>query len=173
MALNTTSERYHYIFGNTARSLEDTSGRTELKTGRAGLESASPYPAVREAQPKVRVKTGKRRKRKAEQAMDFDWKYTVIVTAAVFCIIAAAIFYVKGTITLHNLSKQVTELSEEKTRLQGKQAALKTEIDKATNLNEIKNYAVKKLGMVYPGKDHVIYYMDDGNDYIRQYESVN
>ncbi|MBQ9157093.1 MAG: hypothetical protein IJ137_09985 [Eubacterium sp.] len=169
MALQNTSDRYKYIYGNTARQLaapepaypavrrkpadsrrSDTAGRT-----------------AREAQRRARAR------RQAEHVIDFDWKYTVVVTIAAFVLMMCAILYVKGTIHLHSLSTQVTQLKEEKASLISKQTALKTEIDKAINLDEIRSYAVKKKGMVYPGQKHIIYYNDNNSDYFRQFESID
>ena len=154
MALKNTSDRYQYIYGNAVRKTD--------------IPLTDPY---RQGQRKPRV--GRRRRKRVAHARDFDWKFTLIASLAFFLIIACSIFYVRGTIVLHNLYGQVTELKEEKTRLLGKQAALESEIDKATNLDEIRTYALKKLKMVYPGKDQVIYYTDNNEDYIRQYESVD
>ncbi len=174
MSLNNTSDRYNYIFGNTVRKLEvpvQKPGRKPAGQKDTSVRRAAGRRTVLES-PFMPAKRARIRRRE-EHALDFDWKYTVIVTLAAFIFMACAIFYVKGTVTLHTLSGQVTELKEEKTKLLGKQTALQSEIDKAANLDEIRTYAVKKLGMVSPDQNHVIYYKDSFNDYIRQYESVN
>lgn len=179
MALKNTSDRYDYIFGNTAAkadiSSDDYSGRRYKKRKASAYRTAA-APLTDPYQEEKKTPDGngrRRRRRRAAHAHDFDWKFTLIASLAFFLIIAGAIFYVRGTIILHNMYDQVTELKEEKTTLLGKQAALESEIDKATNLDEIRTYAIKKLKMVYPGKEQVIYYTDNNEDYIRQYESVD
>lgn len=174
MSLGSTSDRYNYIYGNTVRKLEIPSAQPGPAAESRGPERAGIYPAGQiYTTSSTRSDRQARRQRKAERALDFDWKYTVILTVAAFIFMASAIFNIKGTITLHNLNGQITELKEEKTRLLGKQTALKSEIDKATNLDEIRDYAVKKLKMVYPSGDRIIYFKDNNDDYIRQYESVH
>lgn len=171
MSFRSTSDRYNYIFGSTVTKPQEeayvSSRDKTIRRGKAAYQFKTAAPVLQEA-PKE-----KKKKRKQEQPVqDFDWKYTVIVSVAILVIIACSIYYVKGTVTLHNLSGKLTELKQEKTRLISKQAALETEIDKATNLEEIGKYAQEKLGMVYPSKDRTIYYTDDYSDYIRQYDSV-
>jgi cell division protein FtsL len=171
MSFRSTSDRYNYIFGSTvSKTQEDAyvSSRSKtIKRGGAAYQFGSVAPVPQEA-----PKEKKKKPKKEQQVQDFDWKYTVIVSVAILVIIACSIYYVKGTVTLHNLSGQLTELKQEKTRLISRQTALETEIDKATNLEEIGKYAQENLGMVYPSKDRTIYYTDDYSDYIRQYESV-
>lgn len=174
MALGNTSDRYNYIYGNTVRKLTSPLPEPDYRNPARRPRNKGSYPAGKTildspAEPARQA----RELRKAEHALDFDWKYTVILTLAIFVFMAAAIFYIKGTVSVHNLNSQITELKEEKTRLLGKQTALKSEIDKAANLDEIRTYAVRELKMVYPDKEHTINYTDDYDDYIRQYESVD
>ena len=173
MALKDTSERYNYIYGNTVRKMDvidDGYRIPSIDQGNAALQN--PYPD-RYTVPKAPRRQKKKSRRRGRHNRDFDWKYTVIVSLAFLVITACLIFYVKGTVTLNNLYGQVTELKGEKTRLLSRQAALRSAIDQATNLDEIRIYAVKNLKMVYPGKDKTIYYTDNNSDYIRQYESVD
>ena len=51
--------------------------------------------------------------------------------------------------------------------------AIKAEIDKSINLDEIKEYAEKNLHMIYPEDSNILIYKGESNDYFRQYESVN
>ena len=46
------------------------------------------------------------------------------------------------------------------------------EVTKA-NLDQIKDYAEKKLHMIYPKDSDVLLYQRDSDDYFRQYESVD
>ena len=48
------------------------------------------------------------------------------------------------------MEKQIADLKTEKTSLESKQSAIQAEIDKSINLDQIKDYAEKKLHMIYP-----------------------
>ena len=51
--------------------------------------------------------------------------------------------------------------------------SIQAEIDKSINLDQIKDYAEKKLHMIYPKDSDVLLYQRDSDDYFRQYESVD
>ena len=103
----------------------------------------------------------------------FDWKYTLIAVIAVVLCASAAMFYLHGTVQLNVMEKQISDLKTEKATLLSKQNAIKAEIDKSINLDEIKEYAEKNLHMIYPEDSNILLYKGESNDYFRQYESVN
>ena len=103
----------------------------------------------------------------------FDWKYTLIAVIAVVLCASAAMFYLHGTVQLNVMEKQISDLKTEKATLLSKQNAIKAEIDKSINLDEIKEYAEKNLHMIYPEDSNILIYKGESNDYFRQYESVN
>ncbi len=160
MALNNTTDRYNYIYGNNARKLDrftDYYGGTSPRK-----EEPQPQPSRKKKQKKY-VKT-----REA-----FDWRFTVMATLAILLIFTAALFYVKETSEVNNMAQTIKELKDQKQTLQSRQVAIRSELDKAVNLDEIREYAEDKLGMVSPEHENIIYYYQDSSDYFRQFESVN
>ena len=109
----------------------------------------------------------------AAKFLAFDWKYTLIAVIAVVLCASAAMFYLHGTVQLNVMEKQISDLKTEKATLLSKQNAIKAEIDKSINLDEIKEYAEKNLHMIYPEDSNILIYKGESNDYFRQYESVN
>ena len=169
MALKSTNDRYKYIYGNTAR-------KTEAKP--EDMHSTSPRkthpqdPLYRPQKPQAGRKASDR-VRLVKPSDAFDWKFLFMSALALFFIAVAALFYVKEASRLSKLSDQIVELKEEKAELQSRQASIQSELDKAINLDEIREYAEDELGMVYPDHEDVIYYYQDSSDYFRQYESVD
>ena len=160
MALNNTTDRYNYIYGNNARKLDrftDYYGGTSPRK-----EEPLPQPSRKKKQKKY-VKT-----REA-----FDWRFTFMATLAIIFIFTAALFYVKETSEVNNMAQTIKELKDQKQNLQSRQVAIRSELDKAVNLDEIREYAEDKLDMVCPEHDNIIYYYQDSSDYFRQFESVN
>ena len=149
MALRNTSERYEYIYGSNVRKLEtDTAGKQTAKAAAAIQKNAAKFLA-------------------------FDWKYTLVALIAVIICSAAAMFYLHANAQLNVMEKQISDLKTEKTSLESKQSAIQAEIDKSINLDQIKDYAEKKLHMIYPKDSDVLLYQRDSDDYFRQYESVD
>lgn len=166
MALHNTSDRYHYIYGNTVRTMEEIP-QEPVRRGQPQKREYEKKGQTAGKQPASKTRSQK------QHAVENDWKYTVVASVAILICVISGIFYVGGTVQLHSMSSQVSELKEEKAKLLNKQAALQSEIDKSINLDDISSYAEDKLGMVYPDREHVISYTDSTNDYFRQYESVN
>ena len=173
MALRNTSERYEYIYGSNVRKLE---------TDTAGKQTAKAVPAKKNVRRPEQRRTGNKAadseaaaaiQKNAAKFLAFDWKYTLIAVIAVVLCASAAMFYLHGTVQLNVMEKQISDLKTEKATLLSKQNAIKAEIDKSINLDEIKEYAEKNLHMIYPEDSNILLYKGESNDYFRQYESVN
>lgn len=174
MAFRDTSERYEYIYGSNVKKLDrETAGSTKSGSPKRAGNTArkSEYAVERSKAASAHSETAIQKN--TARFLAFDWKYTLIaVIAVVFCA-SAAMFYLHGTVKLNVIEKQISDLKTEKATLLSKQNAIKAEIDKSINLDEIKEYAEKNLHMIYPEDSNVLLYKGESNDYFRQYESVN
>ncbi len=173
MAFQSTSERYRYIYGNTAAKPGDSDYEGELQIPDMAASPAREAEPARQPERK-RVPDPAREaavRRNIARHLEFDWKYTVIAVIAVLVCVVFALGYVGGTVRLNAMSSEISELKSRKESLLSKQTALQTEIDKEINLDEIRVFAEEELNMVYPNSEHVIYYNSGGSDYFRQYES--
>lgn len=173
MALRNTSERYEYIYGSNVRKLEtDTTEKQAAKAVPAKKNTRKPK--VRETGNRV---TGSEKaeaiQKNVAKFLAFDWKYTLVALMAVILCSAAAMFYLHANAQLSVMERQISDLKTEKTTLESKQSAIQAEIDKSINLDQIKDYAEKKLHMIYPKDSEVLLYQSDSDDYFRQYESVD
>ena len=165
MAFRDTSERYEYIYGSNVKKLDrETAGSTK---------SGSPKRAGNTARKSEYSEAAAAIQKNAAKFLAFDWKYTLIAVIAVVLCASAAMFYLHGTVQLNVMEKQISDLKTEKATLLSKQNAIKAEIDKSINLDEIKEYAEKNLHMIYPEDSNILLYKGESNDYFRQYESVN
>ena len=158
MALRNTSERYEYIYGSNVR---------KLKTDTAGEQTTKTVPAKKNVRRPEQRRTGNKAadseaaaaiQKNAAKFLAFDWKYTLVALIAVIICSAAAMFYLHANAQLNVMEKQ---------------SAIQAEIDKSINLDQIKDYAEKKLHMIYPKDFDVLLYQRDSDDYFRQYESVD
>ncbi len=174
MAFRDTSERYEYIYGSNVKKLDrETAGSTKSgSTKRAGNTARKSEYAVERSKTASAYSETAIQKNTA-RFLAFDWKYTLIAVIAVVLCVSAAMFYLHGTVQLNVMEKQISDLKTEKATLLSKQNAIKAEIDKSINLDEIKEYAEKNLHMIYPEDSNILIYKGESNDYFRQYESVN
>ena len=163
MAFRDTSERYEYIYGSNVKKLDrETAGSTKSGSPKRAGNTArkSEYAVERSKAASAHSETAIQKN--TARFLAFDWKYTLIAVIAVVLCASAAMFYLHGTVQLNVMEK-----------LLSKQNAIKAEIDKSINLDEIKEYAEKNLHMIYPEDSNVLLYKGESNDYFRQYESVN
>ena len=175
MALRNTSERYDYIFGNNARKIEENIENSVNGNAVRKKQSAvktKPSQSERRSNTVTSRETERIRRNKA-RFIAFDWKYTLIALLAVVMCASAAMFYLHATVQLNVMEQKISNLKTEKTTLLSKQRALRSEMDKSINLDEIKAYAEKNLHMITPKDSNILLYKGEDYDYFRQYESVD
>lgn len=169
MAFRDTSERYEYIYGSNVKKLDRETAGSPKRAGNTARKSE--YAVERSKAVSAHSETAIQKN--TARFLAFDWKYTLIAVIAVVLCASAAMFYLHGTVQLDVMEKQISDLKTEKATLLSKQNAIKAEIDKSINLDEIKEYAEKNLHMIYPEDSNILIYKGESNDYFRQYESVN
>ncbi len=98
--------------------------------------------------------------------------YVLFLTIAAVLTVMVCVNYLK-------LQSSCTALQKESTRMESSLNALRLENDReynrimsSVNLEEIKQTAIDKLGMVYIKADQIETYDASGSDYVRQYMDV-
>ncbi|MCR4567333.1 MAG: hypothetical protein K5769_04740 [Pseudobutyrivibrio sp.] len=74
-----------------------------------------------------------------------------------------------------NVSSRMNNISRLESQLSSVKAdnkAAESRIATTTNLSEIKDKAIKDLGMVYATNSQIVYYSVDGSDYMSQYHDI-
>ena len=174
MAFRDTSERYEYIYGSDVKKLDrETAGSTKSGSPKRAGNTARKSEYAVERSKAVSAHSETAIQKNTARFLAFDWKYTLVALIAVIICSAAAMFYLHANAQLNVMEKQIADLKTEKTSLESKQSAIQAEIDKSINLDQIKDYAEKKLHMIYPKDFDVLLYQRDSDDYFRQYESVD
>lgn len=75
--------------------------------------------------------------------------------------------YMQSTVT--STKKNIARLEDQLSDINMLNDAAKSRIETAVNLNEIKDLAINKYGMVYADNSHIVYYDTAGNDYMVKY----
>ncbi len=149
---------YTYIDGNTVRK----------------LEAAPDY--RRQQEEKRRQEIQRRNKqvarRNREKAMQMSRGYVAFlsVAAIVTALVSAAYIQLQSDVT--SRMKNISSLESQVADLKADNDATLKRIDTSVNLNTVKDVAMNQLGMVYAGKDQIIYYSVDDDDYMNQYSDI-
>lgn len=147
-------ERYQYIYGNNARTVE--------------VEVQEPVRKQRETQ----QKNTRRKVKSNPRVLEFSGRFTVNVALCVAALVLVCVTYLNGQ---HRLNKQISNISAKRAELTSminENHALASNLDKKVDYDEIRVYAEESLGMVTPTEGNTIYYEGTSSDYVRQYAEI-
>lgn len=151
-------ERYQYIYGNTARTVE------QVVPEREEQKPQKQQQPVRE--PKKRTVVRRHR------GLEFNSRFTMSLTMSVAAMVFICVGYLYGQCQLNNQISRISKKRTELTTLIQENHAHKSNLDKTVDYDEIKKYASEKMGMVVPDEKSTIYYESAAADYVRQYEDI-
>ena len=107
-----------------------------------------------------------------ERSLQMNLGYVIFLTLAAVICVAVCVNYLK-------LQASYTTLQKTSTRLETQLCTLKISNDTEYNrvvssvdLEEIKERAIGRLGMVYKTSDQIVTYEVPDNDYVRQFQAV-
>ena len=145
------SERQAYIQGNAVKKLQEVPKRKRQIN--KGNNTAT-----------------KRITKQKSIAMNNLYVGAMIISIVMICIVLMSYIGLQSSITNHvnNISKLESELYE----LRLSNDEMYTKIISSVDLEEIKRIAVNELGMKYAKEGQVVTYSGEGNDYVRQYDSL-
>ncbi|MBO5388989.1 MAG: hypothetical protein IJZ96_10575 [Lachnospiraceae bacterium] len=109
---------------------------------------------------------------KAQNALAFNMKYTVFVTAAVVLMVVAwmVVLYMESRISLQQAN--INDLETQLEVIEEENAAYRLSLESMYTLDEIYDVATNELGMVYAEKGQIVYYESADEDYVKQYQDV-
>lgn len=147
--------------GNTDLSTQTfyISGSNALK-----LETLPVDPAA----PKVSAQA----RRNREKALQMNLGYVVFLAAAAVLTVTICVNYL-------NLQSRYTSAQKENTVLSTRLSSMKLDNDaeynriiSSVNLEDVKEQAMDRLGMVYASSDQIVEYSEAESDYAQQYKDV-
>ena len=138
-----------YIYDNTARDLQI---RRQMEEPRRQLSHET------------------RKNREKARHMSIGY-----VTFLMVALVACAFFLVNYIQMQSQLTTKIAEVSRMESELNALKLANDEEYSRITssvNLEEIKKIAIGELGMVYAQEGQIVYYNNEGSDYVRQFGDI-
>lgn len=154
---NTRTSRYGYIDGNTVRKPQTRPVQERTRT---------------ERQPQRRRKTSARMRRNRARALQMNLGYVTFLAIAGVVTLFVCVNYLKLQAQNTTFRSQTASLESQLAELKQKNDAEYENAQASVDLEEIRDIAINKLGMVYAGEEQVKTYDDESSDYVRQYEDV-
>lgn len=153
--MNDRYERYQYIYGNTART----------------VEVPVHEPEERRRPEQETQRTTKTKVRHNPRVLEFNGRFTALLAVSIMAVVLFCVSYLYGQSVIHrqmnSISRKQTTLATMKTENQAMEANLEKKVD----YDAIKEQA-EELGMVAPTEQNTIYYEGTPSDYVRQYADI-
>lgn len=148
----------YYVDGSAARKLEQAPAR---RTDREVHRNPNTNQQVR-----------RRPSEKAQNALAFNMKYTIFVTASlvIMALACIAVLYMESRISLQQAN--INDLETQLEVIEEENAAYRLSLESMYTLDEIYDVATNELGMVYAEKGQIVYYESADEDYVKQYQDV-
>ena len=143
-----------YIYGNVVPKPEYTPKRQVQ-------EPSKPQKKVSH-----QVRTNRRR------ALRMSPAYVLVIAVATMMALLICVNYVKLQSRMTSYSKNITALQKEFADLKEENNTRYNAVMDSVNLEEVRERAQEKLGMVYADADQIVEYQSPSTDYVRQYESI-
>lgn len=159
-----------YIDGNTVRKLQPNPSPSR-RSEEIHQELIEKQKLDREQRERKRALRAAAR-RNQEKALQMNPGYVLFLAAAMMVLVGVSGVYLKLQAELTTRINHVASLKSEVMDLKISNDAEQKRIDTSVNLDEVKQKATEGLGMVYPGKEQIIYFEIDNSDYMNQYQDI-
>ena len=153
-----------YIDGNTVRKLE------ALPDYRRKQEEERRREEQRRQEIQHRNKQAARRN--SEKAMQMSRGYVLFLSAAALVTAFVSVAYIQLQSDVTSRLKSISSIESQVADLKADNDAALKRINTSVNLATVKDVAMNQLGMVYAGKDQIVYYSVDNDDYMNQYGDI-
>ena len=111
-------------------------------------------------------------RRNRNHALRMSRAYVMFLSLAASVVLISCVNYVHMQSKLMHHSANITALQQELAALREENNTKYNVIMDSVNLEEVREKAVNKLGMVYAGKDQVVEYANPSGDYVKKYEEI-
>ena len=146
-----------YIYGNTVRKMQAVPKRADRK------EVVKPQPK-KEVSPQVR----KNRK----QALHMNTAYTVFLAVAAIATLSVCVWYLQLRFEMTSHTANLASMEQELADLKEENTTRENSILDSVNLEDVKEYAINSLGMVYADSSQIITYQNPAGDTVKQYQEI-
>lgn len=142
-------ERY-VVDGNTVRKIE----------------------ATPQERPRQRTRTRTRRAVKRNRAAQMSRGYVLFLAAVSVAALVMCVHFLQLKAEITAQTREIAALESSLSELKADNDALYNSVTSSVDLEKIREEAMNRLGMDYPGEDQIYQFDTSGNSYVRQYRDV-
>lgn len=159
---NVRSERHAstgrsmYIYGNTVRQAEVMPRRREEQ----------------EMPPRRKKKVSRQIQKNRNRALHVNSAYVVFITFAAVVLLAVCVWYLQLRAEITSRAENITSMQRELAEAKEENQARYNAVVDSVNLEEVRDRAMKDLGMVYASSDQIVGYQNPVSDYVKQIQDI-
>lgn len=153
--------RDYYVSGNTVRRMAPQPLHEERRRNREELE--------RIRRQKVRRNAARRNR---ERAMYMSKSRVIFLSVCVLLAAVVAGTYVQFQANVSDSRREIANMEEKIADLRADNDARYRTLINSVDLEQVKQTAMKKLGMSYPKQSQIVYYRVDKNSFMDQYKDI-
>lgn len=131
-----------------------------------------PEQAPRRKSERPKRKVSRQVQKNRKKALRMSPGYVVFLSAAAILVLVICVNYVKLQSRMTGYSKNIASLQGELADMREENHTKYNAVMDSVNLDEIREIAQKKLGMVYASPEQVVEYPRPSADYVKQYEDI-
>ncbi len=124
------------------------------------------------SQPQRRPSVSEHTRANREKALQMNLTYVAFLAAAAVACVTVCVRYLRIQSNYTALQKKNTSLTATLDDMKHENDAEYNRIMSSVNLEEVRDVAMNKLGMVYASSDQIITYDETGSDYAAQYQNI-
>ena len=153
-----------YVDGNTVRRLESLPDYRKQQEAERRREE--------QRRQEIQRRNKQVARRNSEKAMQMSRGYVVFLSFAALLTALVAVAYIQIQSDVSSRLKSISTVESQVANLKADNDATLKRINTTVNLATVKDVAMNQLGMVYAGKDQIVYYSVDDDDYMNQYGDI-
>lgn len=147
-----------YIYGNTVRKMQAVPKRVDRE------EVVKPQPKKKEVSQQV--------KKNRKQALHMNTAYTLFLAVAAIATLSVCVWYLQLRFEMTSHTANVASMEQELADLKEENTTRENSILDSVNLEDVKEYAINSLGMVYADSTQIITYQNPAGDTVKKYQEI-
>lgn len=117
-------------------------------------------------------RVSRRAKKNRERAQSVTIAFILFLAVACIAVLLACVHFLQLKSQITRDIENIAALESEYSQLKADNDAYENQVDSSVDLNQVKEEAVKRLGMGYPSESQVVTYQMQRGSYVRQYQDV-
>ena len=125
-----------------------------------------------EMPPRRKKKVSRQVQKNRNRALRVNSAYVAFITFAAVVLLAVCVWYLQLRAEITSRAENITAMQRELADAKEENQSRYNAVMDSVNLEEVKDRAMNKMGMVYASPEQVVGYQNPVNDYVKQIQDI-